>query len=116
DRCVVQHHRVRGRGARRDGQRGGRAARRTGRRPGRTARRAAAAGPESAADRVHRLRPRPPAPAARTLREVQLMTTETVESAPRTRLPKLPWSRHLIVTAVLAVVLIPLPMLLDPAA
>ncbi|NLG23680.1 MAG: branched-chain amino acid ABC transporter permease [Actinomycetales bacterium] len=44
------------------------------------------------------------------------MTTTTQPAAATKALPKLPWSRHLLVTAVLAVVLIPLPMLLDPAA
>lgn len=45
-----------------------------------------------------------------------MSATDTARATPDTNLPTLPWRRHLIVTAVLAVVLIPLPMLLDQAA
>lgn len=45
-----------------------------------------------------------------------MTTADTVSPATGSALPKLPWSKHLIVTAILAVVLIPLPMLLEPAA
>lgn len=45
-----------------------------------------------------------------------MTVTDTTRSSAGSTLPKLPWSRHLAVTLVLAIVLIPLPMLLDPAA
>jgi branched-chain amino acid transport system permease protein len=43
-------------------------------------------------------------------------TTTAGTGAARTALPKLPWSRHLLAIAVLTVVLVPLPFLLEPAA
>lgn len=47
------------------------------------------------------------------------MTATTAEPAPKTAagkpLPRLPWNRHLLAIAVLAVLLVPLPLILPPA-
>src|SRR5690606_33706455 len=121
---AVQHHRVRGRGARRHGQRGGRARGRSADRAGRAAHHDLPRRSELPARRVRGVRARAVPPAARIVREANMTDTATTGAAGATRAtaaqagtapPLRPQNRQLLILAVLVLLAIPLPLILPPA-